>query len=186
MQVAARQVPGVQQEEIPRVQGTSGDRLPEASLRRSAHQQGTDRYSRYARLSFSCILLTKTATFKTISSEWQSEAEGLEYRHSPYLSGDASDGGKKSSSTAADKKAKDPKKEADKVDKDTRVNGKSMTDTMSDLYKNNSGAKKALQTISIDKKGDEKLLGCVSDLVEGQPWITTEILNFPKSSWPFV
>ena len=42
-----------------------------------------------------------------------------------------------------------------------------MTDTMSDLYKNNSGAKKALQTISIDKKGDEKLLGCVSDLVEG-------------------
>ena len=57
------------------------------------------------------------------------------------------------------------------MDKDTRVNGKSMTDTMSDLYKNNSGAKKALQTITIDKKGDEKLLGCVSDLVEGWPWI---------------
>ena len=51
------------------------------------------------------------------------------------------------------------------MDKDTRVNGKSMTDTMSDLYKNNSGAKKALQTLGvIDKKGDEKLLGCVSDL----------------------
>ena len=68
------------------------------------------------------------------------------------------------------------------------MNGKSMTDTMSDLYKNNSGAKKALQTLGvIDKKGDEKLLGCVSDLVEGRPWITTEILpNFPKSSCPFV
>ena len=131
-------------------------------------------------MSFGCSLPTKSVTVRTVSSEWQSEDNGLEYRYFCYLSGDASDGGKKSSSTAADKKAKDAKKEADKVDKETRVNGKSMTDTMSDLYKNNSGAKKALQTISIDKKGDEKLLGCVSDLVEGRPWITPENLpNFP-------
>ena len=53
------------------------------------------------------------------------------------------------------------------------MNGKSMTDTMSDLYKNKQstdGSKKAPQTFAIDKKGDEKLLGCVSDLVEGSPW----------------
>ena len=61
------------------------------------------------------------------------------------------------------------------------MNGKSMTDTMSDLYKNNSGAKKALQTLGvIDKKGDEKLLGCVSDLVEG--WPGTNGISLPSLS----
>ena len=62
------------------------------------------------------------------------------------------------------------------MDKETKVNGKSMTDTMNNLYKNKQtaaeGAKKPPQTpasssektnFAIDTKGDNKLLGCVSD-----------------------
>ena len=66
------------------------------------------------------------------------------------------------------------------------MNGKSMTDTMSDLYKNKqstattaAASKKPPQTstssssssektnFAIDTKGDKKLLGCVSDFVRG-------------------
>lgn len=72
------------------------------------------------------------------------------------------------------------------------MNGKSMTDTMNDLYKNKQSAeasKKPPQTptssektsFAIDTKGDNKLLGCVSVIVVAGCLILPEPLFWKKA-----